>query len=177
MGLVRYRAKQFTFWQTFGSAGFWIMPIASLTAALLISLIYIPRMPALSIHWPALVILYWASYRPEWQPTGLVFIFGLFCDLLSGSPLIGVTPLIAVLLTTILRSQNHIILALPFWAVWTITAFGLFFWRGCEALIQGMVMGSWPSAAIWMGSVLLSTLAFPLVALLLTPLRRAAFRF
>lgn len=177
MGLVRYRAKQITFWQGFGAAGFWLMPIASVTAALLISLVDIPRMPALSIHWPALAILYWACYRPEWQPAGLVFFFGLLCDLLSGSPLIGITPLIAIFITTLLRYQNHLILALPFWAVWLIVGICLLLWRGTEAVLYGALLDNWPAAVLWLGSVLLSTLAFPVVAFFLAPLRRAAFRF
>ena len=177
MGLVRFRAKQYTFWESFGAAGFWLMPIASMTAALLISLIYIPRLSAVAVHWPALVMMYWAMYRPAWQPTGLVFIFALMCDLLSGTNLIGITALIAVLMTTVLRSQNQLFLALPFWVDWAIVAICIFIWRGLEALAQGTLLGTWPSAAMWLGSGLLSALAFPLVAFLLSPLRRAAFRF
>ncbi len=177
MSIVRYRPKSTAWWQVLGDAGFWLMPIASITAALLLSLIYIPGMPPLVIHWPALVMIYWACYRPEWQPTGLVFIFALLCDLLSGTPLIGITALIAVFMTTILRSQNNLFLALPFWMDWIIVSICIFVWRGFEALAQGLFIGTWPHAAMWFTSAFVSALAFPLVAIILSPLRRAAFRF
>jgi rod shape-determining protein MreD len=177
MTIVRYRPKNTAWWQVLGDAGFWLMPIISMTGALLLSLIYIPGLPTLIIHWPALVMIYWACYRPQWQPTGLVFAFALLCDLLSGTPLIGITALIAVFITTVLRSQNNLFLALPFWMDWVIVSVCIFVWRGFEALAQGLLLGTWPGATMWFTSAFVSALAFPLVAIVLSPLRRAAFRF
>ncbi|HCM83763.1 MAG TPA: rod shape-determining protein MreD [Alphaproteobacteria bacterium] len=161
---------------TAGEIGFFLIAGASILAAILISLIYIPALPPGAIHWPALVILYWACYQPRWQPLLLIFIMGILCDLLSGASLIGITSFIGVLLATLLRSQNHLLLALPFWAVWLIVSGFLFLWRGIEAMAFGLALGIWPPATMWLGSVLLSAICFPLVAVLLAPLRRAEFR-
>lgn len=176
MALVRYH-KRAPWMQALGDAGFWLMPAASITAAILLSLIYVPQAPTVAIHWPALVILYWACYRPRWQPAGLVFIFALLCDAMSGNPLLGITALIAVLITTLLRKQNHLLLALPFWGVWMIVSVLMVSWRGTEAFVQGALLGTWPTSLMWLGSAGVSALAFPLVAMVLSPLRRAAFRF
>lgn len=160
-----------------GEIGFFLIVGASVLAAILISMIYIPALPPASVHWPALVILYWAAYQPRWQPLLLVFIMGILCDLLSGSSLIGITSFIGVLFATILRSQNHLILALPFWAVWMIITGLLLSWRAIELLAYGTIMGIWPPIAMWAGSALISAICFPIVALALAPLRRAEFRF
>lgn len=160
-----------------GEIGFILVASLSVWAAILLSLLYIPGIPTGAIHWPALVILYWACYQPRWLPLIMVFIMGVLCDLLSGTELIGLTAFIAILLSILLRSQNALILSLPFWMVWLIVAGLMFCWRMFEIMAQGLMIGVWPSPMTWLVSVLLSALAFPLVAILLAPLRRAEFRF
>lgn len=140
----------------------------------LLNVTYISGFPGISIHWLALVVLYWASYRPEWQPTLLVFIAGLIYDFMSGTHLVGITPLIAVSMHVLLRNQSHLILAFPFWAVWLITAAMIAIWRGVEALADGLLLGLWPSFGVWFGSAVITALAFPLVAVCMAPLRRIA---
>lgn len=161
---------------TASEIGFFLIVAVSILAAILISMIYIPGLPAGAIHWPALVILYWAAYQPRWQPLLLIFIMGMICDLLSGSPLIGMTSFIGVLFAALLRSQNHLILALPFWAVWLIVSGFMLCWRALEALAYGLFLSILPAPTVWLGSALVSIICFPLLALILAPLRRAEFR-
>jgi rod shape-determining protein MreD len=161
----------------FGAIGFSFIAAASVFFAILISLIHLPGVPSGAIHWPALVILYWACYRPRWQPIWMVLILGVLCDLLSGSPLIGITAFIGIILVTLLRYQNHLILSLPFWILWGVLAMLIFIWRLLEFLAYGAWLGIWLPASVWLLSVVLSAFAFPVIALLLAPLRRAEFRF
>ena len=154
--------------------GFWIIPAATMFVAILLNVTYVSGFSGLPIHWLALVILYWASYRPEWQPTLLVFIAGLLYDCVSGNDLIGVTSLIGMSLHLLLRSQSHLILVLPFWAAWMVIGGMMVLWRGTEALTSGLFLGHWPSLDIWLGSAVLTLLAFPIVAIAMTPLRRIA---
>lgn len=160
-----------------GEIGFILLATASVLAAILLSLVYIPGVPVGAIHWPALVILYWSCYQPRWLPLLVIFGLGVLCDLLTGTELIGITAFTGISLSVLLRSQHALILALPFWTVWLIISGIIFFWRFTEVVAQGLIMGIWPSLLIWLISVVLSSLAFPLVAILLAPLRRAEFRF
>lgn len=152
--------------------GFWIVPAATMLAATLINVTYISGFPGISIHWFMLVILYWASYRPEWQPAVLVFLAGLLYDLVCGAHLVGITPFLAMVAHLLLRSQSHLILAMPFWAVWLVIASIVIAWRGAEALAYGVMLDIWPGAYVWLGSATITALAFPIAALALTPLRR-----
>ncbi len=161
---------------TAGEIGFFLIVAVSILAGILLSLVYIPGAPSATIHWPALIILYWACYQPRWQPLWLVFIMGILCDLLSGTSLIGITSFTGVLFAAILRSQNHLVLALPFSIAWLVIAAFMFFWRILEVLAHGWITGIWLPPVMWLGSVLLSALCFPLVAMILAPLRRAEFR-
>ena len=156
-------------WEFFG---FWIIPAAAMFIAILLNVTYITGFPGVSIHWLILVIFYWATYRPEWQPTLLVFIASLIYDFISGNPLLGVTPFLGVSAHLILRRQTHLLRAIPFWGVWLVTAGMVFIWRTLEAALNGVLLGQWPSLGAWLGSTFITALAFPIVAMCMAPLNR-----
>jgi rod shape-determining protein MreD len=171
-----HRRTSDSFWRSLGDAGFWLVVMLCHFLAITLSLVYIPGLGGAPIHWLALTILYWACYRPEWQPLPLLFVIGLASDLLTGSGLVGLTSFIAVALSVLLLKQKSLLLALPFWALWAVVGLLLLLWRGFEALAQGLVLGLWPPLSVWLLSAVLTALVFPVVAILLAPLRRAAFQ-
>ena len=153
--------------------GFVIPP---LTVFLAMALTVVP-LPAVGtvriiILWPLLTVFFWALYRPDLQPLWTVFVLGLLYDLISGTPLLGVSSFLFVASALTTQIQHRALLLQNFWLGWAAAAVIVTLARLVEGLCYGIMIGSWPSLTTIGLSVLVSILAFPLLAGALTVLRR-----
>lgn len=80
------------------------------------------RLPDVAPVVPALVLVavyYWAVHRPSLMPAWVVFLIGLFQDLLSGGP-VGVGILSLLLVFALVESLRRIMSNASFAAVWLV---------------------------------------------------------
>jgi rod shape-determining protein MreD len=74
----------------------WLIPFVSGVVAVFLSMVPL-HLPGLAIATPAfalMAIYHWTLYRPDLVPSGAVFALGLMLDLLDGTPYIGISSLI-----------------------------------------------------------------------------------
>lgn len=71
-------------------------------------------------------IFYWGIYRPDLLPRGIVFIFGILHDVLSGG-IIGIWALIYLIVHSIMKSQRKFFLGKKFIIEWYSFGIVVFF--------------------------------------------------
>ncbi len=95
------------------------IPVA--TILLLVFVMMVPwRLPGFGPITPAftlMAVFYWSIYRPDRLPYVATFCLGIVQDLLSGMPL-GMTPLVLLIVQSILISQRRFLLGKSFLVVW-----------------------------------------------------------
>lgn len=84
------------------------------------------------------VVGFWSVYRPDLMPVALVFAIGLFADALNGLPL-GLTPLMLILVHTLIVAQQRWFLARSFTVVWACFA----------ALAAAALLLRWLLMSLW----------------------------
>lgn len=118
-----------------------------------------------------IAIFYWALYRPAFMPPTMVFLLGLFNDILSGTPL-GLNALIYVSLHWLVFSQRTFLLSQGFFLTWwgfALCAFGaaILYW-GLFCLLN---LSLTPVLPALLGALVCVCL-FPLLALPLSFMHR-----
>lgn len=125
------------------------------------------------LHPPVILIplFFWALYRPAFMPPTLIFLLGLFQDILAGTPL-GLNALIYVGLHWFVLSQRTFLLSQGFFLTWwgfALSAFGatLLYW-GLFCLLN---LALFPIVPALLGTLVCACL-FPLIVLPLTLMHR-----
>ena len=82
------------------------------------------RFPDISLvgpSWVLVAVYYWSAQRPDLLPTSLVFLLGLFQDILTGEPL-GVNVFVLVSLRGLLGAQRRFVIGQTFFVEWGVFA-------------------------------------------------------
>ncbi len=93
-------------------------------------------MPALSL----MAIFYWSIQRPDLMPGWVVFLTGLFEDLLTGAPL-GLNVGILLLIHVVIASQRRFFLSRPFSASWGAFALVALFAMIIKVMLHNALTG------------------------------------
>lgn len=82
------------------------------------------RFPDISLvgpSWVLIAVYYWSAQRPDLLPLSLVFLLGLFQDILTGGPL-GVSALLLLSLRGLLGAQRRFVIGQTFFVEWGVFA-------------------------------------------------------
>lgn len=113
-----------------------------------------------------LIIYYWSIYRPTLLPAFLVFLAGLFLDIMGGGPL-GVNALIFFAVHRIVTDQRSFLLGQSFLMIWL--GFGIV--NSGVVLLRWLVFGvfqlNWNPVAENFPSISIGLISFPFIAALL----------
>lgn len=115
-----------------------------------------------------MAVFYWGLYRPDLMPPMIVFLVGLFQDLISGGPL-GLWALVYLAVYGVVVSQRLFFIGKAFLAIW----FGF----GVTILIGGMI--AWVVSSLYFGALLspVSVLVQALLSFILYPVAARIFAF
>ena len=150
-----------------------IAPLATVTAAILLDLLWIPvpGFNAVAPAFPVMAVYCWAVWRPQYLPYSGVFVAGLLEDLIRGTPLgTGALALLAVqgfvwAQQRLLRTRSFEVLWLGFAVTALIAAAATW---GAIAFAYRTVLSPWPGGMQY----LLTVAAFPALAFLLMRIER-----
>lgn len=77
---------------------------------------------------PLAAVYYWSLYRPDLMPAPVVFVLGLFYDILGGAP-VGVHAVVFVVLHAVVNKQRRFLIGKSFaisWMGFALVATGAF---------------------------------------------------
>lgn len=70
----------------------------------------IPGFAAVTPSFALMAVFHWTCYRPDLMPLSLVFLLGLLLDLLNGTPYVGISALLLLLVrTAVLTQRRHFV--------------------------------------------------------------------
>lgn len=87
-------------------------------------------------------IFYWASYWPSLIPKWLVFLIGIFQDVVEGLP-IGFSSIMLLLLWYAVVSQRKFLVKQPFWVFWGVYIVSAFFYTIVSCVLISLYYTSW----------------------------------
>ena len=129
---------------------------------------YVKMMPMLAM----ISIYYWCIFRPDLMPMTLVFLLGLFQDMLSGAPL-GLHSFLFLAGYALVASQRRFFQGTSFGIVWwgfmIVGAFVAFL----EWLLSSLIGQTFLSPSPVLFSYLFSMAAFPILAVPMLILHRS----
>ena len=116
-------------------------------------------------------LYYWAIYRPTMMPLVIVFVIGLFEDIVSGGPM-GANAVIYLIAFGLVAGQRRVFLGKSFGVVW----WGFMLVAGAAETLRwilisalgGLVMDPMPGLFSYISSVAI----YPVLSLLLSALHR-----
>ncbi len=151
------------------------LPVAiSLLLALLSAVpIPVPGYAALAPDLVLMAVFYWVVHRPDLMSLPVVFVIGLFADLVSGTPL-GVNPLILILVHVTIMSQHRVFRGKPFPIVWLGFAVVAGPAKLTQALLVPIVVGAWPDPVLLLVQIVLTIALYPVLAAWFARLQRLA---
>lgn len=82
------------------------------------------RLPDVSVmgpSWVLIAVYYWSAQRPDLLPLSLIFLLGLFQDILTGGPL-GVSAFLLLSLRGLLGAQRRFVIGQTFFVEWGVFA-------------------------------------------------------
>lgn len=146
------------------------LPVASVIAACLLSLLPIvmtsPVIPDLAL----LVLIAWRLLRPEMWSATTVLLLGLFNDLVTGNP-IGQSMALWTILFLIYDVLDARLVWRDYWIDWFVAALSIMFYTYAVWYI-GHRMGNTIEFAIVLPQMGLSILSYPIIARLVLALDR-----
>lgn len=99
------------------------IPLGIVLSSMLMSIL--PwRFPDISLvgpSWVLIAVYYWSAQRPDLLPISLVFLLGLFQDILTGEPL-GINVFLLVSLRGLLGAQRRFVIGQTFFVEWGVFA-------------------------------------------------------
>lgn len=97
-----------------------ITPFATTLLFVLVSVVplQIPGFAAVTPSFALMAIFHWTCYRPDLMPLSAVFVLGLLLDLLNGTPYVGTSALLLLLVRTAVLSQRRHFVNREFSTLW-----------------------------------------------------------
>lgn len=77
----------------------------------------VPMMQSMKPDFVLIAVYYWAVYRPALIPPAVVFVIGIFMDLLSGT-YTGLYALTYISVQWLVRNQRRFLMGQPFFTLW-----------------------------------------------------------
>lgn len=123
-----------------------------------------------------MAVFHWSIYRPELLPQSAVFALGLLLDLLSGTPYVGVSALMLLLVRTGVLMERRYFVGRTFAVLWlaflvTAAAVGALTWA-VVGLLRGELLGTPP----FVFETALTVACYPVGSYLLVRLQRSLLR-
>lgn len=141
---------------------------------MLLSLVDIPLIATGEVRQGILLIglYFWTIYRPYLIPAPVIFMMGLFLDLLSGGP-IGLNAFSFMLLSMIVRSQRRFLLGQSWQMVWAGFFLAVAAIQGLQTLVFAATLSRMPELIPYLANVTISALFYPLVHPVLVALNKS----
>lgn len=79
---------------------------------------HVPSFGSIAPAFALMAVFHWSVYRPDLLPPTIVFIAGLLLDLLNGTPYVGLSALVLLLVRTGVLSQRQVFSHRPFSILW-----------------------------------------------------------
>jgi len=79
------------------------------------------NLPGFAVVTPAfalMAVFHWTVYRPDLMPLSAVFVTGLLLDLLNGTPYVGLSSLVLLVLRSVVVAQRRFFVNRTFPVVW-----------------------------------------------------------
>ncbi|HEV2162318.1 MAG TPA: rod shape-determining protein MreD [Stellaceae bacterium] len=134
---------------------------------------HVPSFGSIAPAFALMAVFHWSVYRPDLLPPIIVFIAGLLLDLLNGTPYVGLSALVLLLVRTGVLSQRQVFSHRPFSILWlgffgaAVGAFTLEW--AFVSLMQAQVLPPRP----FIFQTLITTACFPIGSYLLALAHRA----
>jgi len=128
------------------------------------------NLPGFAIITPAftlMAIFHWTVYQPDLMPLSAVFVIGLLFDLLTGTPYVGLSALLLLVVRTAIMTQRRLFVNCTFPVVWLgfcVVAVGSFvlLWA-FVSLLHGGMLGTRP----FVFQAVLTVACYPVVSYVL----------
>jgi rod shape-determining protein MreD len=147
------------------------VPIASTIAAMLLGLLPIVALTLWIPNLAFLMLITWRLVRPEIWQAHVALGLGLLADLIvPGAPL-GQSMLLWTLIFLCLDYADHLLGVRDYWLDWTLATAAIFF-HSAGVWYIALLMGAKVSVLVMVPQVILSILAYPLMARLVLRLDR-----
>ena len=114
---------------------------------------------------------FWTITRPSLLPVPMVFLIGLVFDIVSAS-VVGTHTFAYMLIVMLVRSQRRYLLGQTWAVLWVGFAAASVILGAIQMLVYTLSSGSMPSVLLFVGGVLVSALAYPLMTPLMIGLNR-----
>jgi rod shape-determining protein MreD len=97
-----------------------VTPFATTLLFVLVSVVplQLPGFAAVTPSFALMAVFHWSCYRPDFMPISAVFALGLLLDLLNGTPYIGTSALLLLLVRTAVLSQRRRFVNRDFTVLW-----------------------------------------------------------
>jgi rod shape-determining protein MreD len=151
------------------------LPFVTTLLFALISVVplHLPGFAAVTPSFALMAVCHWSIYRPDLLSIGAAFVVGVVLDLLNGTPYVGVSALVLLIVRGIVIRERRHFVSRPFAALWlgfVAVAAGVFaFEWGFVSLLSGMVLDTRP----FVFQAVLTVACFPVGSRLLARVQRA----
>lgn len=125
--------------------------------------IQIPGFSAFVPLFAAMSVFYWGIYWPDMMPKWFVFVIGLFQDALYGTPAMGMTSLLLLLLWGIVVSQRRHLIKEPFLVIWSMFTLSIILFIFFGWVIFSLYLGEATFSSSSIMQFIFSVLFYPLV--------------
>jgi rod shape-determining protein MreD len=152
-----------------------VLPAVTTVLLALIGVVplHIPGYAAVVPAFTLMGVFHWTLYRPDLLPPTVIFLIGLFLDLLTGAHFPGVSPFVLLLGHAIVEHNRKLFVGRPFPFVWggfalTAAASIAALW-GLNSMLETTLLDARLSAFRWV----LSVAFYPAASYLLGRIQRA----
>lgn len=140
---------------------------------LLLNLAHLPFMSEAGTR-PAFLLIgiyFWVIFRPNFIPLPLLFLLGIFLDILSGG-LVGLNTLCFMLVALLVNSQRRFLLGQSWQVIWAGFFVAALMVQSIQIIAYGLSEWQVPSLGQALASVVMSVLSYPLLLVPLMGLNR-----
>jgi rod shape-determining protein MreD len=151
-----------------------LMPFVSCLAGAILSVVplQVPGLPGATPAFALMAIYHWTIYRPDLMPPSGVFAIGLALDLLDGTPYIGVSSLIFLIVRSLVQVGHRRVTNQPFPIVWA----GFLAVASAAIALEWLFVGALNAAPLgprpFLFQILATVAAFPVASYVLAQLQR-----
>jgi rod shape-determining protein MreD len=162
-------------WQRdFGTVTRLVPGVSTLLFAILSLLpFHIPGFGSIAPSFVLMAVYHWTIYRPDLLPLFVIFIIGVLLDLLNGSPYVGLSALVLLLVRTAVLTRRRLFIGRPFAQLWLgflVVAAGSFF---LEWVFVSAMHATLLEPRLFLFQTLITAACFPIGSYLLALAHRA----
>lgn len=154
---------------------FWRLSVAHITTLsfLFLSLISFsfPITDTVRPYFILIIIYYWSINRPTLIPPVLIFLIGIFYDLILGLP-IGFHAIVFVAINWIVKNQRLFFMGQPYVIVWLGFVFTTLATLVFEYLFFSILSTQWLDITPLLNSFIITSICFPFMTLILILVHR-----